>query len=82
MTIAAILNPGNPFAKEYRENDGSILDHHKMRGSGFGLLRFRRVAHTCTFESWPIHDKETPGKQHKQHPGWPKTVELKRTGEK
>lgn len=76
ISIEAVLNPDDPFGQNYRANDGSILDHKYMRYSGFGMLRFTRRNHTVTFESWPIYDAETPLKQQRQHPGWPKSVTI------
>jgi len=81
ITIEAVLNPDDPFGKNYRKNDRSILDSKYQRYSGFGILRFARQNHTVTFESWPIYDAETPIEKHRQPPGWPKTVAIPKTTE-
>ncbi len=76
MTIRAVLDPDGSFPKTYRKKDGSILDTHLASCSGFGMLRFNKPKLTITFESWPIFDAETPLGDHRQHPGWPRTISV------
>ena len=76
FTMQAVVNPDDEFIKNYRKQDGSILDNHKLAGSGFGLVHFNRPDLTITFESWPIYDAETPIEQHQPHPGWPHTIAM------
>jgi hypothetical protein len=76
MTIVAIANPGSGFEKNYREDDGSVLDHYKLRGSGFGIIRFNKAKQEVIFESWPLYRESVPLEKREQHPGWPHTIKI------
>lgn len=78
MTIWAIAPPDSPSERTYRRPAGSILDTCNLAGSGFGILRFNKPKSMVIFESWPIYDAETPLKDQFQHPGWPRTIVIKK----
>ncbi len=74
MTVVAVANPDTEFEKNYRQDDGSVLDTRNLRGSGFGIIRFNRKSGEVTFESWPIYRESVPLSKREQHPGWPETI--------
>ncbi|MDA0766861.1 MAG: metallophosphoesterase family protein [Verrucomicrobia bacterium] len=75
-------DPGNPLSwnGDYLDGFGNKITMHAYanpenasRGSGYGLIRFKKDTKRVTFECWPRDaDVTKPGAE--QFPGWPRTV--------
>jgi len=76
MTVWALHDGDARFLRTYRADDGSLLDSRRMRGSGYGLIRFHKPSLQITFESWPLYHRTKDPQRHAQHPGWPRSIAM------
>ena len=77
ITIWAAANPHTFLIEDDFEGDGRpLLDYMRDGGLGYGIVRFKKGEDSVTFESWPIFGQFKGVASHKQHPGFPKTVEM------
>ena len=63
ITMLAYANPEAPA-------------NEKLRGDGYGLVRFNKKNKTMTVECWPRFPKVVDGKP-QQYPGWPMTINFR-----
>jgi alkaline phosphatase D len=64
LTVLACANPKDEFRP-------GVLEAEEDKSSGYGVVRFDKIARTITVECWPLLAEPLPGAQ---FPGWPVTV--------
>ena len=79
ITVWAAANPYSFLIEDPYKGDGErTLEYLRNSGQGYGIVRFNKPEESVTFESWPVFGNfQSPG-SHEQHPGFPKTVSLKK----
>ncbi len=79
ITVWAAANPYSFLIEDPYEGDGErTLEYLRNSGQGYGIVRFNKPEKSVTFESWPVYGEFKGKDAHEQHPGFPKTVSLKK----
>lgn len=79
MTVWAAANPRSFLIDDpYRGEGERTLEYLRMNGLGYGIVRFNKPDQTVTFESWPVYGAFKGQEAHRQHPGFPRTVNMRR----
>ena len=78
ITVWAAANPFSFLIEDdYRGDGRATLDYLRDGGLGYGIVRFDTAKQTVTFESWPVYGNPQNIRSREQHPGFPKTIEIR-----
>lgn len=78
ITMWAAANPYSFLIEDDYQGEGkATLDYLRERGHGYGIVRFNKSEFSVTFESWPVYSEFQGTDSHEQHPGFPRTVQMK-----
>lgn len=79
ITVWAAANPRSFLIDDpYRGEGERTLEYLRTNGLGYGIVRFNKPDQTVTFESWPVYGAFKGPESHQQHPGFPRTVNMRR----
>ena len=79
ITVWAAANPRSFLIDDpYRGEGERTLEYLRTNGLGYGIVRFNKPDQTVTFESWPVYGAFKGPGAHQQHPGFPRTVNMRR----
>ncbi len=79
ITVWAAANPRSFLIDDpYRGEGERTLEYLRTNGLGYGIVRFNKPDQTVTFESWPVYGAFKGPEAHRQHPGFPRTVNMRR----
>ncbi len=78
ITVWAVANPGeSDTGDSYRGDGEATLEYLRESAQGYGIIRFHKSTESVTFESWPVYGEFEGVEKHPQHPGFPRTVDIK-----
>lgn len=79
ITMWAVANPRSFTINDpYRGDGQQTLEFIRTTAQGYGIVKFHKSNESVTFESWPVYGAFSRDAGLQQHPGFPKTVTMRK----